>query len=356
MAALKESINAGSVRTLAEGINAAWPAFPADRFQAGAVSGLESLELKDRVKHVTSALAENLTLPFPQAAAILAEASQQVRLDMFSGWPATEYLGSHGLDHLEAAMAAIAVITPFATGEMAVRPYLHRYRNQALDIMIGWTDSPDEHVRRLASEGARPRLPWATRVPWLMEEGTTVPLLDRLREDDSEYVRRSVANHVNDIATDHPAAAVALLSRWRSEGGTHVEKVLRHGLRGLLRTGDAAALALIGVEHGNGQIKDLALAAGQVPIGGQLEFTVTAVADRPGPLLFKYQIARTGSRRTFHLASKTATAGDELTITKKHSFKPVTTRNEPPGAYTLTIVVNGTVRATADFALTPPLD
>jgi 3-methyladenine DNA glycosylase AlkC len=354
MAPLKESVNADSVAALADGIIAAWPAFPAGRFQDRAVSGLDALELKDRVKHVTGALAETLTLPFPRAAAVLAEASRHVRLDMFSGWPATDYLATHGLDHLDEAMAAIAVLTPYATGEIAVRPYLDRYQEQARDIMLTWTGSDDEHVRRLACEGARPLLPWASRVPWLMQEGVTVPLLDRLRDDPSEYVRRSVANHVNDIAAGYRAAAVALLTRWRSEGGDHVEKVLRHGLRGLLRTGDSAALHLIGVTPGSGHVKDLTLATPQVPIGGHLEFTAIVVADQPGPLLLKYQVAREGSRRTFHLATKTATtAGQQLTITKKHSFKPVTTRREPPAPYTLTIMVNGTARATADFTLTP---
>ncbi|GAA2845244.1 hypothetical protein GCM10020220_038240 [Nonomuraea rubra] len=93
-----------------------------------------------------------------------------------------------------------------------MRPYLERYRDDAIKIMYGWAESPDEHLRRLASEGSRPRLPWATRVGWLMTPGPTLPLLDRLRDDPSEYVRRSVANHVNDLAKDHPQVALELLA------------------------------------------------------------------------------------------------------------------------------------------------
>lgn len=354
---LKESINTESVRTLATGINAAWRPFPVDSFVHAATVGLDRLELKDRVRHVSLALRHSLDLPFPQAAAALSECTQHVRLDMWSGWPATDYLGANGLDHLDDAMAAIAVCTPFTTGEMAVRPYLDRYRDDALKIMCGWTESPDEHLRRLASEGSRPRLPWASRVPWLMEPGTTFPLLDLLREDPSEYVRRSVANHVNDVAKDHPEAAVSLLARWRAEGGVHVEKVLRHAARGMLRTGDPAALSLMGAVPGSGAIKTLDLASTLVPIGEQLQFTIVVSADAPGPLILKYTISREGSQRTFHLSSRTAHAADHaFTITKSHSFRPVTTRNEPEGPRTLQIVVNGTVRATAQFTLTEQQD
>jgi 3-methyladenine DNA glycosylase AlkC len=349
---LKELINAASVELLADGLSAAWAPFPRVRFVQAAVTGLDGLELKERVQHVARVLGTTLTPPFPQAAAVLRESTTRVRLDMWSGWPATDYVATHGIDHLDEAMRTLATLTPHATGEFAVRPYLDRYRDDALGIMYGWAGSADDHLRRLASVGSRPRLPWGARVQWLMEPGPTLPILDLLRDDPSEYVRRSVANHVNDLAKDHPDLALRMLARWRSEGGSHTEKVLRHAVRGLLRGGHHGALTLVGAAPGHGSVEKLALDTDRVAVGGQLRFRVTVTAASPGTLVLRYAVRRDGSRRVFHLGERSAdTAGQAFTLTKAHSFRPVTTRTEPPGPRLLEIVVNGTVRASVPFDL-----
>ncbi|MFI7135392.1 hypothetical protein ACIBQ1_57750 [Nonomuraea sp. NPDC050153] len=349
---LKDLINAGSVSVLADGLAASWAPFPRAAFVARALAGLDGLELKDRVRHVAAALHDALPLPYPQAAEVVRECASRVALDMWSGWPATDHTAAQGLGHLEAGMGTLAVLTPYATGEFAVRPYLEHHRDDALKIMYGWAESPDEHLRRLASEGSRPRLPWGARVRWLMAPGPTLPLLDRLRDDPSEYVRRSVANHVNDLAKDHPEVALGLLARWRSDGGSHVEKVLRHAVRGLLRSGHPEALALVGVTPGSGAVDVLALESDAVAVGGKLAFAVTVTAGAPGPVLLKYAIRRAGSRRVFHLGRREAAGpGTTFTVRKSHSFRPVTTRDEPPGARELDVIVNGRVAASAAFTL-----
>ncbi|WP_127931792.1 DNA alkylation repair protein [Nonomuraea polychroma] len=351
---LKDMINIRSVSVLADGLAAAWAPFPRDRFVGRALDGLGGLELKDRVRHVAAALANALPLPYPQAAEIVRESASRAVLDMWSSWPATDHTALQGLDHLDAAMETLATLTPYSSGEFAVRPFLQVYRDDALKIMYGWAESPDEHLRRLASEGSRPRLPWATRVDWLMTPGPTLPLLDRLHDDPSEYVRRSVANHVNDLAKDHPDVAVELLARWRAGGGSHVEKVLRHAARGLLRAGHPEALALVGATPGSGAVDVLALESDVVAVGEKLGFSVTVTADGPGPLLLKYAIRRPGSRRVFHLGQREAGgAGARFTLRRSHSFRPVTTRDEPPGPRELDVIVNGRVAATSAFTLTP---
>ncbi|MYS86182.1 hypothetical protein [Embleya scabrispora] len=350
---LKDMINATSVAALADGVAAARDVFPRDRFVARALDGLDGLELKARVGHVARALHATLDLPFPQAAAVLREATAHTGLDMWSGWPATDYVAVHGVEHLDEAMSTLAVITPYATAEFAVRPYLDRYRDIALKIIRDWADDADEHLRRLASEGTRPRLPWGGRVRWLMAPGPTLPILERLRDDPSEYVRRSVSNHINDIAKDHPETALAVLGRWRAEGGEHTDRVVRHAARGLLRAGHPEALGLVGAAHGSGTVESLVV-ADTVVTGDRLPFTVTVRADGPGPLLLKYAVCRDGSRRVFHLAERVAQgAGDTFVLARSHSFRPVTTRTEPPGHRDLQIVVNGEVRATAPFTLLP---
>lgn len=351
---LKDMVDDASVALLADGIGAASPTGRAarDAFVATSVAGLDGRELKDRIRHVATSLHEALGLPFPEAAAVLRDATTHVRLNMWSGWPATEYVGMYGTGHLDEAMSTIAVLTPYATGEFAVRPYLDRYGDTALETMRDWADSDDEHLRRLASEGSRPRLPWGSRVRWLMAPGPTVPILDRLRDDPSEYVRRSVANHVNDFSKDDPAAALEILGRWHREGGTYVDRVVRHALRGMLRAGHPGALALVGAAPGTGTVDTLAVDP-EVAVGGKLPFTVTVRAGAPGPLILKYAVCRDGSRRVFHLAERMAeSADDTFTVTKNHSFRPVTTRTEPPGPRELDIIVNGETRATAPFTLT----
>ncbi|MEU0932863.1 hypothetical protein [Embleya sp. NPDC005971] len=350
---LKDMINAASVAALADGVVAAHGGFPRDRFVADALAGLDGLELKARVGHVARVLHTTLDLPFPQAAGVLREATGHARLDMWSGWPATDYVAVQGIEHLDEAMSTLAVITPFATAEFAVRPYLDRYPDAALKIVLDWADDADEHLRRLASEGTRPRLPWGVRVRGLMSPGPTLPILERLRDDPSEYVRRSVANHVNDIAKDHPDTALAVLRRWHAEGGEHTDRVVRHAARGLLRAGHPEALGLVGATHGSGTVASLTV-ADTVATGDRIPFTVVVRADGPGPLLLKYAVRRDGSRRVFHLAERVAqAAGDTFTLARSHSFRPVTTRTEPPGARELEIVVNGEVRATAAFTLLP---
>ncbi|GAA3697828.1 DNA alkylation repair protein [Nonomuraea antimicrobica] len=337
---------------LADGLAAAWAPFDRDRFVARALAGLDGLELKGRVAHVAAALHDALPLPYPQAAELVRECAGHVPLDLWSGWPATEHTAVQGLGHLRAAMDTLAVLTPFATGEFAVRPFLRHHRDDALKIMFEWAESPDEHLRRLASEGSRPRLPWAGRVEWLMSPGPTLPLLDRLRDDPSEYVRRSVANHVNDLAKDHPDEALGLLARWRSDGGSHVERVLRHAVRGLLRAGHPEALALVGATPGSGSVDALTLESGTVAVGERLGFTVAVTSGAAGPVLLKYAIRRAGSRRVFHLGQREAGGpGETFTLRKSHSFRPVTTRDEPPGDRELDVIVNGRVAASVPFTL-----
>lgn len=162
-----------------------------------------------------------------------------------------------------------------------------------------------------------------------------------------------MANHVNDLAKDHPDAAVRLLAGWRAQGGSHVEQVLRHAVRGLLRGGHPEALQLVGATPGDGEVRELRLGADRVAVGERLRFTVTVAAGSPGPLVLRYAVRRDGSRRVFHLGERAAdAAGQAFTLDRSHSFRPVTTRVEPPGPRLLEIVVNGTVRATAAFELT----
>ncbi|MCP9985607.1 DNA alkylation repair protein [Streptomyces sudanensis] len=242
---------------------------------------------------------------FPRAAEVLRRAVAGTDLDLWSAWPATEYVAGHGLHHPDDALRTLAALTPYASAEFAVRAFLAAHPERTLAQLHTWAASSDVHLRRLASEGSRPRLPWATRVPLLADPALTLPLLDRLRHDPETYVRRSVANHLNDIAHDHPETAVATARRWTREGGPHTAAVLRHGLRGLIRRGDLDAFALVGAAPGIPvRVTGLRPTGGPVPAGQPLAFTFDLHLDprrAAGELLILHYAltpARGGTGRT----------------------------------------------------------
>jgi 3-methyladenine DNA glycosylase AlkC len=184
--------------------------------------------------------------------------------------------------------------------------YLHR-----------WARDPDEHVRRLVSEGTRPRLPWAGRLRGLIADPSpTIPLLDALFDDPSAYVRRSVANHLNDIARDHPAVALACARRWLATGSDRATWVARRGLRTLIKGGDPAALALLGFDHGAAvSLEALAVTPARLPVGGEVTIAFTLAApDGPARTVVDYVVHHAGARgarrpKVFKLTTRTIHPG-----------------------------------------------
>jgi 3-methyladenine DNA glycosylase AlkC len=214
---------------------------------------------------------------------------------------------------------------------------------------------PSHHVRRAASEGSRPRLPWGERVVSLVEDpdpGLTV--LEALRFDPEVYVRRSVANHLNDVSKDHPDRVIETLRRWRRECPAehlrHLEWIVRHALRGLIKRGHPEALAFIGAAPARVRAGALVLDAPRVRVGDHLEFTFTLVStsDSAQKLVVDYMISFLNargalSRKVFKLKTFELPARGRITLAKRHAMRPITTRVYYPGAHHLAIQVNGVV-------------
>jgi 3-methyladenine DNA glycosylase AlkC len=215
--------------------------------------------------------------------------------------------------------------------------------------MLLWAEHSSPLVRRLASEGFRPRLPWGMGIPALKRDPAPVlPVLEKLKSDPAETVRRSVANNLNDISKDHPALALQLARRWQGKN-PDTDWVVRHALRGLLKKGHPAALAMFGFEQGVAgiAIEDLQLPA-QVPIGGNLEFSflVKNAAKQDRQIRLEYAIdylTGTGkiSRKVFKIKELTLGAGAAETVWRHQRFTDFTTRKHYPGAHRLRILVNG---------------
>jgi 3-methyladenine DNA glycosylase AlkC len=242
----KNLIDAAVVRAAGHHLARVWRRFDRARFEAAALDGLQQLELKARAEHIGRAFAAVLPADFAAAADVLEASLAPPRDDTDLGalrtgddglagwvlWPMTDFVARAGIDQPERALAALHAMTQRWTAEYALRPFLLRHPERTFATLQRWCDDPSAHVRRLVSEGSRPRLPWGVQLKPLIADPTpTLPLLERLQDDASDYVRRSVANHLNDIAKDHPAVVVAWLERWLPGAGPARQALLRHAAR-----------------------------------------------------------------------------------------------------------------------------
>ncbi len=216
-----------------------------------ATSGLSSLELKARVSHVADALAATLPADFGDAASVI---RRTVGSPGFDGWivfPVNDWVARAGIDDPDTALPLLGELTALWSAEFAIRPFIEGHPQRTFEQFDLWIESPDQHRRRLVSEGSRPRLPWGRQLRAFIADPTpTIALLDRLVDDPSAYVRKSVANHLNDISKDHPGLALETAERWiREEPDSDRRRwIVSHGLRSLVKAGDPAALKLLGYD------------------------------------------------------------------------------------------------------------
>ncbi|MFD3541158.1 DNA alkylation repair protein [Streptomyces sp. NPDC058662] len=354
-----ELLSADTVTTLARLLARAGGrrSAPALLARAGALDGLT---YSGRVAAVRDAVLADLPADWPGFEAVVRTALAD---PAFTGWmtfPVDEAVAVRGLEVFEPALALLHDLTPRLTAESAVRPFLRADPARALAVVRQWTADPDPHVRRLASEGTRPRLPWAPRLPaFVADPRPALPVLDALHADESAYVRRSVANHLNDISRDHPALAVETAARWLAAPAATTDRVVRHGLRTLVKAGRPDALTLLG--HSPDvpvAVRGPVVTTSRVAVGEYLvfDYAVTNTGALPAELVVDYVVHHTkanGARtpKVFKLATRALAPGATLSGTKRHSFKPITTRRYHSGEHLVQLQVNGRVRGEAAFVL-----
>ncbi|MCD0449177.1 DNA alkylation repair protein [Actinocorallia sp. API 0066] len=331
------------------------------------VAGLGGLALRERSDALCAALLAGL----PGGDGVMRETVGALLADpVFTGWmvwPVTEAVVTRALEDgsaeaFDEALHLLAALTPRLTAEFAIRRLLAADLDRALAVIRPWTEHEDEHVRRLASEGTRPRLPWAIRVPAILRDPrAALPILDALYRDPSEYVRRSVANHVNDISHADPDLAVAIAATWSAAPDPRTPRVVKHALRTAVKRGHPPALALLGFTADPPvTVTTPRLSAPDIPIGGALDFAfeITNTGDAPAHLVIDYIVHyRKSSGRTapkvFKLTTRTLSSGERLTLTRRHPLKPLSTRPLHPGPHSLQLQVNGTPHPPTPFTLTP---
>lgn len=360
MEPFKNFLSPAVVHRIADHLVRVQPGLNREAFLAPVLERLESLEMKARAGLIAEALHRALPTD-PGARAALLEAmlhpacegggdgSDDSGLRGWAVWPMSMVIERHGLDDFDGSLALLRQMTMRFTGEFAVRPFLIADQPRALALMAGWIDDPNEHVRRLVSEGTRPRLPWGMRLPGLIADpAPALPLLEALRDDPSEYVRRSVANHLNDIAKDHPALVCDLAGRWITDAPAPRRALLRHACRSLIKAGEPAALAVFG-QHAP-QIAPVVpvLSHRRLAMGEVLEFTAslrsTAAREQTVSVDYVlYFLKADGSLRpkVFKGATRTLAPGETWDFTRRHALRPVTTRRHYPGEHALALRING---------------
>ena len=319
---------------------------------------LEALELKQRIERTITVLRQHLPSDFRAATQLLQTIAPKIEAGFF-GVFVPDFVGRYGAEDIEYSLDVLRDVTQYSTSEFAVREFLRRDFERTRRTMIEWAQHDNHHVRRLASEGLRPRLPWSFKLPEIIRQPElSQPVLTALCNDSSEYVRKSVANHINDISKDNPDYALTLLENWdRSSAGTRW--IVKHASRSLIKDGNSRALALFGFEREPQVDIDLLNKTDTVQRGDSFAacWRLTSRSDHSQKLLVDYAIlyaAKSGQarRKVFKLKEIDLAPGAFVDLSCSTAFRDMTTRKHYPGAHRAELQVNGLVLHTTDFEFT----
>ncbi len=371
----KNLLNADLIETAAAHLKRAWRGFPQDHFIEQAGGGLDGLEMKARAMQIADALVATLPEDFDRAAGIVEAAlappfesedlgamrSGAAGLAGWIVWPLGEWVVRRGLAQPGRALPTLRELTMRHSAEWAVRPFIVEHPRAVFARFERWTRDDNVHVRRWVSEGSRPRLPWGLQLKALVADPSpTLPLLRALQDDRSAYVRRSVANHLNDIAKDHPGRVVQWLHEHLPDAPAERRKLLEQASRSLIKAGDAAVLQAWGLGRRLQGTAALALSPRRLRIGETLRLVISlqGAGRRTQPLLVDYAVhhVKAGGHTTakvFKGWKVELAPGESRQLAKKHSMREVTTRAYHPGPHRIELLVNGQPVAEAAFELLP---
>src|SRR5688572_16670373 len=364
---LKNFFSAQIVNRIAKMIGDAYPSFGKPAFVAEATNGLDKLELMPRAWQITRALRGHLPEDYDAAAAILKAslgprraATEGDGMSSFLYLPHVFFVAEYGADHWATSLDLQYELTKRFTAEFSIRVFLDRYPQQTLARLREWTNDPDVHVRRLVSEGTRPRLPWAPRLRVFQDDPAPVlELLELLKDDPELYVRRSVANNLNDIGKDHPDILFEICKRWLVDASDERTKLVKHALRSAVKRAEPGALQLLGYGRGPAaRVEGVAIRPRRVGIGESVDFTFDLVSTGRSKqsLLVDYRVhfvKADGSSRpkVFKLTTLELEAGEAQRLKTRISLRQMTTRTHYPGEHIVDVVVNGAVLPVGSFVV-----
>ncbi len=357
-ALLKEMFDANRFRQTARELKALYPAFDDKGFLNCALPELEPLNLMQRLRLMTECLHAALPKDYSKALGILRQWAPQIDRS-FITLVLPDFVAQYGVDRFEESMEALKFFTAFGSAEFAIRVFLRKDLTRTLKVMKQWSRDENEHVRRLACEGCRPRLPWSFRLEALIADPTpVVPILENLRSDPSLYVRKSVANHLNDITKDHPEWVLERVSQWPLEN-KYTAWIVKRALRTLIKKGDARALALIGAgEKAQVKVRAFQTTPPKLVLGERLTLGVEldSTSKKGQRLVIDYivhYVKKSGeaSAKVFKYKELTLEAGQTVSLTRSQVVKDFSTRVHHAGWHAVELMINGEVLAKGGFDL-----
>jgi len=324
----------------------------------------EDRALKNRVQHIAQVLGQHLRGDFRLQVDTIIRLIQKLEESGISGGFQyiffAQFIDEFGRDDIDTSLYGIERITQFISCEFAIRYFIMKEPKKLMKQMLSWSLHPHPHVRRLASEGCRPRLPWAAALPFLKADATPVlPILENLKADPSLFVRKSVANNLNDIAKDHPQVMIDKVKSWdRTVPGT--AWIVRHASRGLLKQAHPSAYQLFDLKPPSGiDVSQFVLSKKKIRLGDSIRFSfeLEVHSKRPAKVRLEYAVyykKANGKQlpKIFQISEKEYRSGERVTIARKQVFKDFTTRKHHPGEHRIAIIVNGKEMATGHFELT----
>lgn len=349
------------VTTLAADIQTGSPAFGATAFVASVLNRQwKSMELKERMHHVAdclhAALARNYKTCIRLLTPIVQNRIREGRTS-FGDMIFPDFVERFGIEDFKTSVRALEIFTLACSSEFAVRPFIVRYGDKMMQQMLVWSKHKNEHVRRLASEGCRPRLPWGmSLLEFKKDPQPVLQILENLKSDTSEYVRRSVANNLNDISKDNLEIALATAERWLREDKESAA-LIRHALRNELKKGNPRALKLFALaQKTKASISGLRVTPQKIRIGEAVHFEFTLQTVHSERLRLEYWVhfvkASGGvSKKVFQIAERDFAAATKQAFKKKHRFQDFTTRKHYAGSHRIAIAVNGNKKAETQIIL-----
>ena len=363
---LKSFFSPAVVRRLAADIARVRPSFRSRAFIREGTAGLDELELLDRGRHIARALGAHLPQDYPEAIEILLDSlgpehgtDELIGVGMapFFYLPHVLFVAERGLDHFDLSMRAQYELTKRFSAEFSIRSFIAKDPERAFAVMRGWTTDADAHVRRLVSEGTRIRLPWARRVAWLEDNPERVlELLELLKDDPSTFVRRSVANNLNDLGKVHPQLLVRTCAAWLDSGSAARRALVEHALRSAVKRGAVDALRLLGYgKKPSIAIDKIRFEPSRVMIGGRVSVTFVRSRSRTSQSLLidvaVHFVKANGQTapKVFKLKRVGLPPGGQLELQKTVSMAVHATRTPRPGTHAVDIVVNSKVMRAGSF-------
>ncbi|MBL4670285.1 MAG: DNA alkylation repair protein [Flavobacteriales bacterium] len=345
---LKDEYNKTFVEDLATKLSTETSFFDKKSFLTSIINkNWEAKELKERMRHITETIHSHLDFDYQKQIKILSNIAPN-----FKGLTAfifPDFIQVYGLDYTNTSLKALELFTQYSTAEFAIRPFIEKYPEATMQQLLDWSKHKNEHLRRLSSEGCRPRLPWASPLrEFIANPNPVLPILENLKNDESLYVRKSVANHINDISKDHPNLVLELTKKWYGKT-KNTDWIVKHALRTLLKKGDKKALAIFGLDNSkNLETSNLKLSKNNITIGDfiHFEFDVSNNSNQTRNIRLEYKVAfvkanKSTSNKVFQLSEFSLKANAKKHFKRKQWFKELSTRKHYPGKHQITLIING---------------